>query len=93
MKKEKSFKNDLEWIKDQVKMDIGINVMMPKTHKKNHYWVVASSILNNIYFVIQMRICEKFGHKLEDEGYATPDSGAIIMVCTRCGWSHKTILY
>jgi hypothetical protein len=37
--------------------------------------------------------CSKVGHKLIDEGYANPESGCIDMVCQRCGWSTKVILY
>jgi hypothetical protein len=39
-------------------------------------------------------ICGWRGHTLRDEGVATPESGHIEMVCTRCGFSYGThILY
>lgn len=37
--------------------------------------------------------CRILGHDFEDEGYANPDSGAIIMVCQRCGLTHRHRLY
>jgi len=39
-------------------------------------------------------LCSKRGHQWEDHGYATPDSGCIDMVCSRCGYSAgRHILY
>ena len=37
--------------------------------------------------------CRITDHKWVDEGYAGPDSGAIVMVCQRCDETHCTQLY
>lgn len=50
-------------------------------------------ILGELTQRTMLRICDKVGHKIVDESYGNPDSGAISMYCRRCGWSHHVTLY
>lgn len=42
--------------------------------------IYGESFLRSLY-------CRLTDHDLIDEGFATPDSGCIDIVCKRCGWS------
>lgn len=54
------------------------------------FWNVASCYV--IGWFLQL-LCRIFGHDLEDNGYANPDSGAIHVECNRCYQSWHTQLY
>jgi len=38
-------------------------------------------------------VCATTGHRLKDDSYGGPDSGAMGAHCTRCGWSWHHTLY
>lgn len=38
------------------------------------------------HYCIAVPLCKIKDHDWEDEGYASPDSGCIDMVCQRCGY-------
>ena len=44
-------------------------------------------------FLWRVVTCATTGHVLDDDSYGGPDSGWMGCHCTRCGWSHKHILY
>ncbi len=48
-------------------------------------------LVDTIHHHIKGLYCKRYGHDLEDNGYANPDSGAMIMDCKRCGqhWHHQ----
>lgn len=48
---------------------------------------------NDLYFRAMCRICDREGHKIQDNGYGGPDSGCVHLDCLRCGWSHHVTLY
>jgi hypothetical protein len=57
----------------------------------------VSSGIGMLVWYIQEKLYEikisNCKHEFVDEGYATPESGCIDMVCKKCGMSHRTILY
>jgi hypothetical protein len=38
-------------------------------------------------------VCKLLGHDWVDESYGNSESGVISMYCSRCGESHRTVLY
>ena len=56
--------------------------------------LIIIDMLARAWIRISWLWCKVFGHNLVDEGYATPDSGCIAVVCKRCGQSWgRTWLY
>lgn len=62
------------------------------------WYYTATRMMNqkpNVFEFIRIQVesfirslrCRIFEHDLVDEGFATPDSGCIDIVCQRCGWS------
>lgn len=51
------------------------------------------AIVNDLKQREMIKKCDAEGHKIVDESYGNPDSGAIQGYCRRCGWSYHTVLY
>lgn len=51
-------------------------------------------VLRDAYLCVGPRLwCRLRGHELVDEGWAGPESGAIVMVCRRCQQEWSEVLY
>ena len=50
-------------------------------------WLLPSWMWHGMRHLWARLVCKFRGHEWEDEGWATPDSGCIDMVCQRCGYS------
>ncbi len=58
-----------------------------------HWWFIVLLVHGAYCLFIATHICNRWGHNLEDHGYANPDSGAIDLECLRCHKSWYTQLY
>lgn len=71
----------------------GFNDAMLKKDRESFIKFTFNFTVIYFSYKVKRRMCEKIGHKFVDEGYANPDSGAIVMSCRRCGWSSSLTLY
>jgi len=88
--------NTMKSIWEDAKMNAGYEIVMMNSKKPNWLLLVINLFWSLYYMAITTilyQICLRYGHDLVDEGYAGPDSGAIDMVCKRCGWSSHVQLY
>ena len=59
-----------------------------------YWWWWFCIVIGDVWSrILHNTVCKQYGHDLEDNGYAGPDSGAIDMYCHRCGGSWHTQLY
>lgn len=71
----------------------GFNKFMLKKDRENFIKFNLSFLVAYFGYNLKEKICRAKGHKFIDEGYANPESGKIVMSCSRCGWSTSSILY
>lgn len=62
-------------------LDEPVGLLLPST-----YWQMVADYVAQYY-------CQWRGHKWEDVSTAGPDSGNVTIECSRCGESHRTVLY
>lgn len=56
-------------------------------YERKREWLLIWSGAHSLKYWLRYQICRMRGHDFADEGYASPDSGCIHMVCRHCGYS------